>query len=71
MNTRKAKQIIADKLAELNIPYTKLTAKTVGFSDLARSSCIFVKIHGWKPNPAFSELKSLAVANGFRVETDW
>ena len=71
MNTRKAKQIIADKLAELNLSYTKLTAKTVSFSDLARTGCIFVKIHGWKPNPAFSELKELAIANGFRVETDW
>lgn len=71
MNTRKAKQIIAKKLTELDIPYTKLTAKTVGFSYLARARCIFVKIHGWKPNPAIGELKSLAVANGFRVETDW
>ena len=68
MNTRQAKKIIASKLNELGLSYTKLTARTIHFSDLARASCIFVRVHGWQPNPAWSELKALAIANGFRVE---
>src|SRR5208337_4459346 len=34
----------------------------------ARGSSIFVTIHGWQPNPAWDELKKIAIANGFRVE---
>jgi hypothetical protein len=67
----RAKQIIRGKLDELGVPFTKLTAKWVNFSDLARVRCMFVKIHGWKPNPAWSELRLLAVVKGFRLETDW
>lgn len=62
------KKIIQVELDKRNLPYTKLTAKTIGFSDLARGSCVFVKIHGWQPNPAWDEIKAIAVANGFRIE---
>ena len=51
------------------MPFTKLTARTVNFTDLARASCIFVKIHGWQPNPVWVELKRIAVAHGFHIET--
>ena len=68
MTPYKAKQIIKSELGELGLPYTKLTARTVGFSDLARTSCIFVKVHGWKPGPAWGALETLAVEHGFRVE---
>lgn len=63
-----AKKIIVDKLNELKLPYEKVTAKTVGFTDLARDSMVFVTIHGWKPNPAMEELKKIAKENGFRVD---
>jgi hypothetical protein len=63
------KQIIKMELDKRGLPYTKLTARKVDFTDLARASCIFVKIHGWQPNPAWDELKAIAVANGFRIET--
>ena len=71
MTAKQANSIIANKLVELGVSYTKLTARTISFSDLARTSCVFVKIHGWKPNPVIQELKELAVSHGFRVETDW
>jgi hypothetical protein len=54
------------------IGYTKLTAKTVGFQDLARANCIFVKVHGvTEPNPLFGQIEDMAKANGFRVQTDY
>jgi hypothetical protein len=55
----------------MNIPFTKLTAKTVDFTDLAREKVIFVKIHGWEPCPALIGIKQLAKECGFRVETDY
>jgi hypothetical protein len=64
----KAKKIIIDKLNELHLPYDKVTAKTIDFTDLARASMIFVKIHGWKPNPLMGELEKVAKENGFRVD---
>ena len=63
-----AKKIIRQNLVDLNLPYDKLTAKTISFSDLARGSCIFVKIHGWQPNPKAEILRNIAIENGFRVE---
>lgn len=62
------KQIIKAELERRGLPYTKLTSRTVDFTDLARASCVFVQIHGWKPSPAWDELKAIAVANGFRIE---
>lgn len=63
-----AKKVIAAALAERDLPFTKLTARTVDFTDLARARCVFVKIHGWQPNPAWTELRQIAVDNGFRIE---
>jgi len=68
MTTNEAKKIVAAELQKRNLPYTKLTAKTVDFSDLARATCIFVKIHGWQPNPAWDEIRQVAVAHGFRIQ---
>ena len=63
-----AKAIIHDELTNRNLPFTKLSARTIDFSDLASAQCIFVKIHGWQPNPAWSELRKIAVKYGFRIE---
>ena len=68
MPPQQAKRIIQNALDELRLPYTKLTAKTISFIDLARDKCIFVRIHGWQPNPAWKTLKQLAHKNGFRIE---
>lgn len=63
-----AKKIVKSELERRDLPFTKLTARTIDFTDLARASCVFVKIHGWQPNPAFDEIRAVAVANGFRIE---
>ena len=78
MTPAQAKRIIKAELQLRELPFTKLTARTIDFSDLARgssilargSSIIFVCIHGWEPNPVFNELKTLAHVHGFCVETD-
>ena len=67
MKANEAKKIIKQALEERNLPYDKLTAETMDFTDLARSQCIFVKIHGWKPNPLWAELKQIASYHDFRV----
>ena len=68
MTTSVAKKLIKAELDKRKLPYTKLTARSISFTDLARASCIFVKIAGWQPNPAWDDLRSLAVANGFRIQ---
>jgi hypothetical protein len=68
ITTHQAKKIIKEALDQEGLPYIKLTARTVDFTDLARVRYIFVRVHGWEPNPAGSVLKQLAVDNGFRVE---
>lgn len=62
-----AKALIRGKLAEGGYNH-KLTARTIHFTDLARVSMIFVKVHGWSPHPYWGELRKLASDNGFRVE---
>lgn len=68
LTTHSAKQIIKRELDRRGLAYSKLTARTVSFSDLARGDCIFVKIAGWHPNPAWDELKAVAKANKFCIE---
>lgn len=68
MTTADAKKLVASFLDARGLAYEKLTARTVNLDDLARARPIFVTVHGWTPNPAASELVSLAVANGFRVQ---
>lgn len=46
----KEKKLLAAFLNGHNIPYTKLTGKTIRFSDLGRDSCVFITIHGWIPD---------------------
>jgi len=67
MTINAMKKIIREKLASLDMD-NKLTAKTVGFMDLARANMVFVKVHDWKPNPVANDLELLARTNGFRIE---
>jgi hypothetical protein len=67
MTTAEAKKIVQKFLDDRKLPYTKLTAKT---SYIDRKDCIFVKVHGWKPNPAWTDLKNFAKGKGFYVESD-
>lgn len=66
----KAKGLVSAFLDEHGLQYARLSAKTVGFADLARGEAIFVCVHGWTPSPKWSELKQLARENGFFVEAE-
>lgn len=67
MTPNEAKRIIADALRQ-NGREHKLTARSVSFSDLARGSRVYVKIHDWEPNPIADALESLARSHGFALE---
>lgn len=64
----KYKRIVRNWLEENRIAYSKLSGETVSFSDLARDSAVFIKIHGWTPSPKAKEIKEIAHAAGFCVE---
>ena len=72
MTPHSAKKIIGNILTERKVPFTKLTAKTIDFTDLARAKCIFVRVHGFVFNeettPLWRELRIIAGSNGFRIE---
>ena len=63
-----AKRHLKGLLDKHGVSYKKLTAKTVGFSDLARGEGVFVKIHGWKPNPLAADLKKEAKKAGYIID---
>lgn len=68
MTPNEAKRITASKLAELGLTH-KLTARTIGFQDLARDDRVFVKIHDWQPSPLADEITAVAREHGFSI--DW
>lgn len=80
MTPQQAKNIIRAELERRGLSFEKLTARTIGFQDLARANCVFVKIHGWQanikrdveglpvPTTSWDELRQVAVSNGFRIE---
>ena len=63
----KAKKLLAAELTAKGLPFTKLTARHVDFTDLARAMPLFVTIHGWEPNPALGDLERFAKGHGFYV----
>ena len=68
MTTKKAKKLLVAYLDESGILFDRVTAKTVKFSNLARCSCIFVTIHGWKPSPLATDIRMFAQRHDFYVE---
>jgi len=66
-----AKKIMTEALQKRGVPFTKLTARTVSFEGFGYGKRIFVKIHGWQPNPIFDELEKVAIQCNFRITTDW
>jgi len=69
----KAKSLLKKWLDENKVPYRTLSARTVGFSDLARDKAIFVKVFGWVArigNDNYSRMIEFSRKNGFIVETD-
>lgn len=69
ITTSGAKLIIREVLSKHGLD-NRVTARTIGFADLARDSMIFVKVHNWEPYPIAEEVESVAKLNGFRVEFD-
>jgi len=70
ISINQAKNLIKDELDRLNLSYIKLTARTIDFIDLARDKSLFIKVHGWKPNPLWSNLKQIAKDNNFFLESN-
>lgn len=68
MTPNEAKKVIKNYLDTNSLPYTRLSAKIVGFSDLARNSAVFVTVHGWQPRKEWADVKALAWQNDFSVE---
>lgn len=68
ISARKAGSIIKTELVQRGLPFTRVTARTLDFTDLARAQAVFVTVNGWEPNPAAAELKQLARQHGFFVE---
>lgn len=46
MTTTEAKRDAKQRLDKAGLAFTKLTAKTVNFTDLARCSPVFIDVHG-------------------------
>lgn len=65
--TSRAKTIVKRWLSENGFT-NRVTAKTVDFTDLARTSMVFVQVHDWKPDAKWDALKAVARVSGFRVE---
>jgi len=69
ITARKARKLLIDFLSKEGLPYTRVQARTISFTDLARAKRIFVKVCGWTPSPEWEKVREFAVANGFSVET--
>ncbi len=67
-STRRASSIIKAELVKRRLPFTRVHARTVDFTDLARAQAVFVIVEGWEPNPQAAEIKDIARAHGFHVE---
>jgi len=65
-----AKARVKVVLEALALPFEKLTAKTTSFSSLGYGSGLFVKIHGWKPNPALGVVEEALKGSGIIVQAD-
>lgn len=69
---KEAKKTAAIILTGCGFAFDKLTAKTVGFQDLARADCIFVRAHGLRAGPsggAWALAQAKAKEHGFRIES--
>ena len=65
-DARACKQVVALALSARGL-HNKLTAKSVGFGDLARGSRVFIKIDGCLPPGVEDEMIALAKGHGFSL----
>jgi len=67
LTPREASKMLKKRMEEFGLD-NPVTAKTISFQDLARTSQIFVIVHDWKPNPLAKELKEFAEQHNFFVD---
>lgn len=67
ITTHQAKRVVREALERYGLGYTKLTARTVSFTDLARGEALVVTIHGWGPSPDHELVRQAARAQGVQV----
>ena len=68
MTPAQAKKTTKEALDCRGMSYTKITARTVSFSDLARGSMVFVSVFGSTPSPCWKDVDFIARNAGFRVD---
>ena len=68
MNAREASATVKAELTRRGLAFSKVTARTVSFVDLAREDGVVVKIHGWKPAPVANEILHFGRMNKIIVE---
>jgi hypothetical protein len=56
MTPREASKAVKEELTRRGLPFTRVSARTVSFVDLARDSVVVVTVSGWKPNPVAAEI---------------
>lgn len=71
--TSDARKKLADFMAEKGYKYDKMSAKTIGFYDLARGSAVFVTVRGLQVTsdtwaPMVQDIKAFGKQNGFIVD---
>lgn len=62
MTTHEAKRDCAIRLHAFGVPFIKLTAKTIGFQDLARLDCVFVQV--WLNGPLPTGITTTMIEQG-------
>lgn len=65
-----AKARVKALLEALGLPFEKLSAKSTSFSGFGYGTGLFVKIHGWKPNPALGAMEEAMKGSGIVIQTD-
>jgi len=68
MTPAQAKKITKEALDCRGMAHTKITARTISFSDLARGSMVFVTVQGSQPSPCWNDVNFIARNAGFRIE---
>ena len=68
VTARQATKIIKDILDREGLKYSKVSSKTVHFSDLLRRSCVFVYVDGWIIDQRGSLLLQAASDHKFVVQ---
>jgi hypothetical protein len=65
-----AKARVKALLEAMELPFEKLTSKQNSFSGLGYGTAIFVKIHGWKPNPALKAVEDALKGSHIVIQVD-